>query len=325
MTPKMFIGCSAMSLEIARAVQESLGPDIETQIWNQGHFRPSSTILNSVVKASTDFDYGLFILSVNEKDDSRDNIMLEMGIFIGQMGFDRVFLMVPQNSTGFSLPSDLMGFVTLEYDNANLNNDISVSLSALCNKIRREIKRTISDIIRPVLKSHIDIIFEPNVGSIYAARRVSSSSLVRVVGTARQEVLHSVPEAMTYLRTTEDRAKLIDKFTYLRITSNTLVREFRDHLCNMVDISSNNIFSTVEIAIENQLDVSISYTIFDLKEVLLVIDNTVFGNTRDNRLMVSIKEEHIVRSFADHFDHAWSRLNIKCKNKDQIIRYTNVI
>ena len=68
------------------------------------------------------------------------------------------------------------------------------------------------------------------------------------------------------------------------------------------------------------MDASVSYMIFDKYELLLIVDNTVFGSVRDNRLMIWSRDHDVVKAFSDHFDHAWNRLPNKCTSKMQFER-----
>src|SRR5690349_11718569 len=102
--PKLFIGCSAESLPVAYALQESLEHDADVTLWTQDLFKPSSTTLQSILAALPTTDFGLFILrpddTINirggEFKAARDNVIFELGLFAGRLGLGRSFFMIPK-------------------------------------------------------------------------------------------------------------------------------------------------------------------------------------------------------------------------------------
>ncbi|TNE81396.1 MAG: hypothetical protein EP332_04555 [Bacteroidetes bacterium] len=124
MKRKLFIGSSKEGLEIAQQLKEkvdfSCGDWIHSEIWDEsGVFSLNGNTLNSLVKASRKFDYGVLVAT---KDDilktrgvehfaPRDNVMLEIGMFIGSLGLTRAFLLLEEES---KLPSDYSG-ITVPY------------------------------------------------------------------------------------------------------------------------------------------------------------------------------------------------------------------
>ena len=67
----------------------------------------------------------------------RDNVILELGLFLGRLGRNRSFIVVPRN-TDLHLPSDLAGWITGTYDGKKKNPQSA--LGAACFQITRKIK-----------------------------------------------------------------------------------------------------------------------------------------------------------------------------------------
>src|SRR3954471_4213025 len=117
MKPRMFIASSVEHIDLAYAAQESLEHDVESTVWSQGVFSISRTAMASLIDALDDSDFGLFILAPDDvtaiRDTSmktvRDNVIFELGLFVGRLGNDRCFLIIPRGVEDLHLPTDLLG------------------------------------------------------------------------------------------------------------------------------------------------------------------------------------------------------------------------
>ena len=91
--PRIFIGSSVESLSIADAVNLNLDHQAEVTIWRNGTFDLSSNTIDSLEKKAKSVDFSLFIFSPDdiviirnqEKVAVRDNIVFELGLFIGDL------------------------------------------------------------------------------------------------------------------------------------------------------------------------------------------------------------------------------------------------
>jgi hypothetical protein len=146
MKPTLFIGCSKEGLEIARAVQVQLEKDAEVTIWNEGVFGLGMGTLESLERALANFDFAILILTpddiiISRGDSSqspRDNILLELGMFIGRLGRDRTFI-VYNRDAALKLPSDLAGVSMADFGDRKDGNMIS-ALGPACTKISYSLK-----------------------------------------------------------------------------------------------------------------------------------------------------------------------------------------
>lgn len=95
--PKIFIASSVEGLEIAYAAQVNLEHDAEITVWSQGVFNLNKTTINNLITAINNFDYGIFIFSPDDitklRDKAvltvRDNVIFELGLFIGKLGIEK--------------------------------------------------------------------------------------------------------------------------------------------------------------------------------------------------------------------------------------------
>lgn len=147
MKPRVFIGSSVESLDIARALQSSLDYDCETVVWNQGVFKLSSTAMNDLSKTEN-IDFAIFIFSPDditiirnqEYQTVRDNLILEFGLFVGKIGLDRVFFIIPKNAK-LHLPTDILGITPGYYEANRKDKNILASLGPVSTQILSQIKQ----------------------------------------------------------------------------------------------------------------------------------------------------------------------------------------
>ncbi len=148
MKPRIFIGSSVEGLSVAYAIQQNLTHDTEPTVWDQGIFDLSKTTIESLTKAITESDFGVFVFSPDditkmrgsEFNSIRDNVIFEFGLFTGQLGRDRVFFVRP-NDFDLHLPTDLLGITPGTYDPHREDGRLQAATGPACNQIREAIKK----------------------------------------------------------------------------------------------------------------------------------------------------------------------------------------
>lgn len=126
---KVFIGSSAEGLLVAKNLQAELesAEHIEVDRWDTGTFEPGGITLESLVEKARAVDFAILVATGEDTVASRgqvqsavrDNIVFELGLFIGTIGRERVYLL----SVGdVKLPSDLSGVTRLVYRKRRDNN-----------------------------------------------------------------------------------------------------------------------------------------------------------------------------------------------------------
>lgn len=142
--PKIFIGSSVESLEIARAIQNNLDYEALCNVWDQGIFELSGNALENLIEATHTHDFAIFvfmhddIIKIREKEyfAVRDNLVFELGLFISRLGKDKVFFLIPRNTEKLHLPTDLIGIQPGHFEIPLNQDDLPASLGPFCNKIR---------------------------------------------------------------------------------------------------------------------------------------------------------------------------------------------
>lgn len=149
MKPRMFIASSVDHLDLAYAAQEGLEHDVESTVWSQGVFAISRTAMASLVDQLDESDFGLFILAPSDITDMkavskktvRDNVIFELGLFIGRLGIDRCFLVLPRGSEDLHLPTDLLGITAAAFDSSRQDQNLVAALGPACSKIRKAVAK----------------------------------------------------------------------------------------------------------------------------------------------------------------------------------------
>jgi len=144
---RIFIGSSSEGLEISRYIQTELSFDYHVTIWNQGTvFGLGDATIESLERAVQEYDFAIFVFSPDDQLKSRgltqivarDNVIFELGLFIGKLSRLRTFVVHPRN-VKLSFPSDLLGLTMASFDSKHPN--LQAALGPACNAIRDAIKR----------------------------------------------------------------------------------------------------------------------------------------------------------------------------------------
>ena len=147
MRPKIFIGSSTEGLKIAQSIQVLLDKSCEVTIWSQGVFGLSQGTLESLVLALDKFDFAILVLTPDDMTISqeqttqspRDNVLFELGLFVGGIGRDRTFI-VFDRSRQIKIPTDLAGITFASFQEHSDGNLLS-SLGAPTTLIQNDILR----------------------------------------------------------------------------------------------------------------------------------------------------------------------------------------
>ena len=124
--PSVFIGSSTKSKPLANALFTHLKEDCEVSIWAYDVFTLSQSTLGTLQDELDKYDFAIFIWSpddettVNEKTTPapRDNVVFETGLFMGAIGTNRVFSVLP-TGRDIKVPTDLLGYSNATYDDLN--------------------------------------------------------------------------------------------------------------------------------------------------------------------------------------------------------------
>lgn len=135
MKKRLFIGSSSEELDLANSAKKILEKDFEVIVWNDSIwdtavFRINQNFLSDLLKATLKFDFGILIGS---KDDTvvyrgtemlqpRDNVLFELGLFLGRLGTSKCAFLVEKE---LKILSDLQGITLSIFDRTKNDSFIS--------------------------------------------------------------------------------------------------------------------------------------------------------------------------------------------------------
>ena len=144
--PVLFVGCSTESLPVAQAVQSALARDpIVVRVWTDNTFAASSFPIESLERELHSVDFAALVLSPDDEvisrgiatDAPRDNIVLELGLFMGALGRLRTFLVYPSD-IDVKVPTDLEGLTALTYE-FGPKGDLASVIAPACHQLRKQV------------------------------------------------------------------------------------------------------------------------------------------------------------------------------------------
>jgi predicted nucleotide-binding protein len=144
--PVLFIGSSTEALPIANELQAGFKHDkFDAIIWKDGVFGPGGVAFDSLAQIAGRADFAAFIISPDDMVFSReeealaprDNVIFELGLFMGVLDRPRVFL-IREHDSDVKIPSDLLGITQVTYV-LKKGGNLTTALGPVCNELRKAI------------------------------------------------------------------------------------------------------------------------------------------------------------------------------------------
>lgn len=148
--PRVFIGSSNEGLPVARALGKHLVDETEPVLWTNDVFAPSSTTIESLERVPDTVEFSVLVVTPDDlrtkreitAEVPRDNVVFELGLFMGKLGRERTFLVkVIRNDSDPQLPTDLLGMTVVSVDSARSDGDMAAAVSPAASKVLRVIKK----------------------------------------------------------------------------------------------------------------------------------------------------------------------------------------
>lgn len=143
---RVFVMSSVEALPVTELIVQHFAHDpFVTVVWNHGVFRASHYTLDELERQLEQVDFAIAVAhgddTVISRDDTwptvRDNVVFELGMFIGFLGRQRAFLMEPREEK-LKLPSDLAGLTTIPY-RYEKGPDAAALIAPACVQLRARI------------------------------------------------------------------------------------------------------------------------------------------------------------------------------------------
>lgn len=142
---RVFVASSSEQIKVAKAVAAALeSPQLQARVWDEETFNFSDAYIESLEKELDRADFAIVILTgddpgnVREKDVNlpRDNVIFELGLFMGRLGRERCFFFVAHDSRT-RIASDLSGVKSVEFDH-NTQSPGSSDLVSQADKVAQQ-------------------------------------------------------------------------------------------------------------------------------------------------------------------------------------------
>lgn len=146
--PSVFIGSSTVGLQVAGLIRSQLSEVAEVERWDEPSVFPLGVgTLESLMRAVDRFDFAVFLFTPDyllagasgHSKSARDNILFEMGLFMGRLGRERTFLVCCKDDEA-KIPSDLAGITFATYSRPGDENQLAAALEPACSRIQRSIE-----------------------------------------------------------------------------------------------------------------------------------------------------------------------------------------
>lgn len=149
---KIFLGSSGEAKDVAERLAAGLDRSglTESTVWTHGVIRPGRHPLTALLSRAQEADFAVMVLSPdddvvsrsNRAQAPRDNVIFELGMFMGVLGQERTYMVLPEGAN-LKLPTDLAGITYLPYPARDDGN------------LRAALNRVVIDIIDEVKKAGV--------------------------------------------------------------------------------------------------------------------------------------------------------------------------
>jgi hypothetical protein len=133
--PRIFLGSSGAQAKLLQALTRGLQDVAHVEPWTTS-FNPGTTTLDRLLELAHEVDFAALVFARDDWTSTnaaaspppesgqaapRDNVVFEAGLFGGVLGMHRTFIL---HANGAKLPSDLLGFTSIRYDDATTASEI---------------------------------------------------------------------------------------------------------------------------------------------------------------------------------------------------------
>lgn len=163
---RIFIGSSSEGLCLAELAKEILEPEFEVTIWNDtAVFNTNNNVLHDLLKATLLCDFGILLGTTDDTvivrgqkmRQSRDNVLFELGLFMGRLSLSKCAFVVEEE---LKILSDIKGISLAIFSKKKLN-----SFKTAILKVR--------DSFKPQRDSSVNFFPSSTLASVYFENLIS--------------------------------------------------------------------------------------------------------------------------------------------------------
>jgi hypothetical protein len=141
--PRVFVGSSSEGLSPARAIQAQLADDADIDVWKDGVLGLTRGVLEGLTQSLSTYDFAILVLTPDdlvvsrgkELPAARDNVLIELGLFMGRLGRERTFLVASADEQ-VKVPADLEGITFATYSRPADDARWLAAVGPACTRIR---------------------------------------------------------------------------------------------------------------------------------------------------------------------------------------------
>jgi len=148
--PRIFLGSSGQQVKLLQALTRGLQDIAHVEPWTTS-LTPGTSTLERLVELAHEVDFAAFVFARDDwtttsassssvpagtaQTSPRDNVVFEAGLFGGALGMRRTFIL---HSHGAKLPTDLLGLISIRYDDAAKPTEVKALNQQLREAIESE-------------------------------------------------------------------------------------------------------------------------------------------------------------------------------------------
>ncbi len=146
--PVLFLGCAVEDLAIAQQVQLNLKHShTVVHIWTDDVFGPSGVAIDDLLAKVDHSDFAAFVFGANDlltsrkehREVPRDNVVFELGLFMGRLGRNRTYI-IKEDKSEIKIPTDLLGLTPITYVGDPSTDPVTV-LAPVCTELKRMVEK----------------------------------------------------------------------------------------------------------------------------------------------------------------------------------------
>jgi len=147
--PQVFVGSSKRNKRLADAIHKNLDDVADVTVWDQNVFQLTKSALENLLERLERSDFAIFvfapedILTLRKRkfDAVRDNVVFELGLFMGRLGPRRTFIVAPKGQKRLRIPTDLSGITVGTFNPDRQDGNFEATLSPFCTEVTEQLRK----------------------------------------------------------------------------------------------------------------------------------------------------------------------------------------